>query len=208
MLASEVAKRLLEIDAVMLSPLQPFLWTSGIKSPIYCDNRKVLSYVEQRNFIKDALVEKSKTKFGDFDMVAGVATAGIPHGALVADALGLPYVYVRSRSKVHGLRNLIEGHLNGGEKVLVVEDLFSTGGSAVKVVEALQERGCEVVGTIAIFTYGFNKVNDAFRKVNCPFTALSNYDALLEEALKMNYIREEDMDTLKQWRKSPETWEG
>ncbi len=206
MLAAEVAKKLLEIDAVMLSPLQPFLWTSGIKSPIYCDNRKVLSYVEQRNFIKNALVQQSKAEFEDFDIVAGVATAGIPHGALVADALGLPYVYVRSRSKIHGLRNLIEGEIKGTEKVLVVEDLFSTGGSAVKVVEALKERGCEVIGTIAIFNYGFPKVKAAFDKVNCPFTSLSNYDVLIEEALKMKYVRPEDMDTLKQWRENPESW--
>ncbi|MGB0861670.1 MAG: orotate phosphoribosyltransferase [Saprospiraceae bacterium] len=204
--AAEVAKQLLEVEAVLLSPLQPFLWTSGIQSPIYCDNRKVLSYPKARTIVKDALAAEAKAAFGDFDMVAGVATAGIPHGALVADALGLPYVYVRSRSKVHGLKNLVEGHLVGNEKVLVVEDLISTGGSAIRVVEALRERGCEVAGTIAIFNYGFEKAKLAFEKANCPYTTLSNYHVLLEEALKMKYIREEDMDILKKWRENPEAW--
>jgi orotate phosphoribosyltransferase len=204
--AAEVAKQLLEVEAVLLSPSQPFLWTSGIQSPIYCDNRKVLSYPKARTIIKDALAAHAKETFAEFDMVAGVATAGIPHGALVADALGLPYVYVRSRSKVHGLKNLVEGHLVGTEKVLVVEDLISTGGSAIRVVEALRERGCEVVGTIAIFNYGFEKAKKAFEKANCPYTTLSNYHVLLEEALKMKYVREEDMDILKKWRENPEAW--
>ena len=204
--AAEVAKQLLEIEAVLLSPLQPFLWTSGIQSPIYCDNRKALSYPEARNVIKKALVAQATEVFGEFNLVAGVATAGIPWGALIADALNIPYVYVRSRSKVHGLKNLVEGHLNGDENVLVVEDLISTGGSAIKVVESLREQGCEVVGTIAIFNYGFEKAKKAFEKANCKYTTLSNYSVLVEEALKMKYVREEDMAILKRWRNNPEDW--
>ncbi len=205
-IAANVAKHLLEVEAVMLNPMQPFLWTSGIQSPIYCDNRKVLSYVDARNYVKKALVEKVKATFGEFDMVAGVATAGIPHGALVADEMAKPYVYVRSSSKGHGLRNLIEGDLKGTERVLVVEDLISTGGSAIKAVDALRERGCEVVGVIAIFDYGFQKAKDAFKTANCDYTTLSDYFALLEQALKMEYILEEDVETLKKWRENPESW--
>lgn len=204
--AREIANQLLEIEAVLLSPTQPFLWTSGIKSPIYCDNRKVLSYPATREIVKKALVEKAKVAFEEFDVVAGVATAGIAHGALIADAMGLPYIYIRSQSKGHGLQNLIEGHINGGEKVLVVEDLISTGKSSIKAVEAVREAGCDVIGVISIFNYGFDKAVEAFDKAACPFYSLSNYEVLIEEALMKNYIREEDLEALKKWRQNPSEW--
>lgn len=205
--AQTVAQKLLEIEAVMLNVAQPFTWTSGIKSPIYCDNRRVLSYPEARNLVKESLATVAQAAFAEFDMVAGVATAGVPHGALVADILGLPYIYVRDKSKGHGLRNLIEGHVKGGERVLVVEDLISTGGSSIKAVEAIRERGCEVVGVVAIFDYGFDKSRDAFAAADCPYATLSNYHVLIEEAVAMNYVQASDVATLQEWRKAPEAWQ-
>lgn len=205
-IAATVAQHLLEVKAVTLSPTQPFLWTSGIESPIYCDNRKVLSYVEPRNFIKQALATKATEVFEAFDVVAGVATAGIPHGAYVADLLALPYVYVRNRSKAHGLRNLIEGDIKGMERVLVVEDLISTGGSAIRAVDSLREYGCTVVGVISIFNYGFDKAKRAFERADCPYYSLCDYSILIEEALKMSYVQEEHLEILKRWRENPEDW--
>ena len=204
--AAIIASELLEVEAVLLSPLQPFLWASGLKSPIYCDNRKVLSYPKSRTIVKNALVEKAKSEFGEFDMIAGVATAGIPHGALMADAMEKPFIYVRSKSKGHGLNNLIEGHLVGNERVLVVEDLISTGKSSMRAIESLKERGCEVVGCISIFNYGFDKAVQTFAKGDCPFYSLSNYDALIVQALEKKYILESDMEKLKRWRENPEDW--
>lgn len=206
-IAATVARKLLEIEAIQLNPEQPFTWASGILSPIYCDNRKSLSYPEVRNFIKNSLAEKA-AEFGEFDVVAGVATAGIPHGAYVADVLQKPFIYVRSKAKGHGMQNLIEGEIPEGKKVLVVEDLISTGGSSVKAVNALKAVGAEVVGTIAIFTYGFEKAKTTFEAANCPFTTLSNYEVLLEEALKMEYITNELLDTLKAWKNAPSEWKG
>lgn len=205
--SAAVARKLLTIKAIQLSPEKPFTWASGIISPIYCDNRKSLSYPEVRTFIKDELA-KAAMSFGAFDVVAGVATAGIPHGALVADALGKPFIYVRSKPKGHGMQNLIEGEIPTGKKVLVVEDLISTGGSSVKAIEALKETGAVVVGAVAIFTYGFEKAIETFEAAGCPFVTLSNYDDLLNEAVEMNYISAEILATLQSWKKSPSTWKG
>jgi len=205
--SSSIARKLLEIKAIQLSPEQPFTWASGILSPIYCDNRLSLSYPEVRNLIKESLAEAAMS-FGEFDVVAGVATAGIPHGALVADALGKPFIYVRSKPKGHGMQNLIEGEIPDGKKVLVVEDLISTGGSSAKAINALKENGAIVIGAIAIFTYGFDKAVKTFKEVDCPFVTLSNYDDLLEEAVKMNYISSDILETLQSWKKSPSTWKG
>jgi orotate phosphoribosyltransferase len=202
---AEVAQRLLQIKAIKLSPQNPFTWASGILSPIYCDNRVVLSYPESRTFIKNCLVEKSKS-FAPFTMVAGVATAGIPHAALLADALGLPMCYVRDKAKGHGRQNLIEGEVRGNERVLVIEDLISTGGSSIKAVEALQNHGLTVIGTLAIFSYGFDEATEVFKAADCPLLTLSNYDALLQQAVDIEYIKNDDLELLKAWRKNPKTW--
>lgn len=200
-IAAEVAKSLLQIKAIKLSPQSPFTWASGILSPIYCDNRTVLSHPSTRDFIKSCLVEKSKD-FLPFDAVAGVATAGIPHGMLLADALHLPFVYVRSEAKSHGRKNLIEGELKGTERVLVVEDLISTGGSSLRAVENLRETGCQIAGVLAIFSYGFESAAKAFREAGCVLGTLSHYDALIDEALKSNYITDEDLRQLLSWREA------
>ena len=207
-IAQEVAEKLLQINAVKLSPQNPFTWASGIKSPIYCDNRITLYYPSVRDRIIDAFVEKS-TQFGAFDMVAGVATAGIPHGALIADRLKKPFIYIREKAKSHGRQNQIEGMPHGdteGLKVLIIEDLISTGGSSLKAVEAVREAGMQVVGVLAIFTYGFEKAVSMFREANCRFDTLSNYDILIAQAIENEYIKPEEMETLKAWRLSPETW--
>jgi len=201
LLSSEVAKKLLQINAIKLSPQNPFTWASGIQSPIYCDNRKTLSYPKVRTFIKESLAEKSKV-FGMFNMVAGVATAGIAHGALLADALDLPFAYVRSKAKGHGLQNRIEGDVRGNERILVVEDLISTGGSSLEAVHTLEALGCNVAGVLAIFTYGFDKSVQAFEENDCRLETLSNYDALLSEALDIEYITAEQVEELKNWRKN------
>lgn len=198
-IAAEVAKRLLQIKAIKLSPQTPFTWASGILSPIYCDNRIVLSHPESRNFVKAAFADCSK-KFPKFDKIAGVATAGIAHGALLADALDMPFIYVRSKAKQHGRQNQIEGELNKGERILVIEDLISTGGSSLKAIDALVAAGAEVVGIAAIFTYGFDKANNAFKDAGYQMETLSNYDILINEALKTNFIAETDVQLLKNWR--------
>jgi len=199
-IAAEVAKRLLQIKAIKLSPQTPFTWASGILSPIYCDNRIVLSHPEARNYVKTAFAECSK-KFPKFDKVAGVATAGIAHGALLADVLDMPFIYVRDKAKKHGRQNQIEGELNKGERILVIEDLISTGGSSLKAIDALVDAGAEVVGIAAIFTYGFDKAKNAFEKAGYQMETLSNYDILINEALKTNFIAESDVQLLKNWRK-------
>ncbi|MEZ5056145.1 MAG: orotate phosphoribosyltransferase [Saprospiraceae bacterium] len=204
-LAGEIADKLLQIKAIKLSPQSPFTWASGIKSPIYCDNRISLSHPSVRKIVKQGFVEKSN-EFGAFDVVAGVATAGIPHGALLADALDKPFIYVRSKAKSHGRQNLIEGELNPGSKVLVIEDLISTGGSSVTAVDAIREAGGEVVGVLAIFTYGLTKANETFSKANCKFATLSNYDTLLEKAIETGYLNQDDFEQLKNWKKDPEHW--
>lgn len=201
-----LAEKLLKISAINLQPQSPFVWASGWNSPIYTDNRKTLSYPEIRSFIKIELSRVILEQFGDADVVAGVATGAIAQGALVAEALGLPYVYVRSTPKDHGLENLIEGNLNPGKKVVVVEDLISTGGSSLKAVEAVRAAGCEVVGMVAMFTYGFPVAEENFRKADVKLVTLSNYNAMLETALDTNYIKESDIETLKEWRKDPANW--
>lgn len=198
-IAQEIARYLLQINAIKLSPQSPFTWASGIQSPIYCDNRIVLSYPDIRNFVKQSFVETAR-QFSDVDMIAGVATAGIPHGMLLADALGLPFVYVRSKAKGHGRQNLIEGQLKPDAKVLVVEDLISTGGSCLKAVEALRQEGVEVRGVLAIFSYGFDAARRAFEAADCPFQTLSNYEVLIEEAVQMGYVEGADVELLKRWR--------
>ena len=204
-LQQEVAAKLLQIKAIKLSPQEPFTWASGILSPIYCDNRIALSYPEARQLIIDGFVKES-AMYQDFDMIAGVATAGIAHGALLADRLNLPFAYVRSKAKQHGRQNQIEGYLPDGAKVLVIEDLISTGGSSLLAVEALREAGAKVKGVMAIFSYQFASAEEAFQKVNCPFSTLSNYSALLEAAVSSNYISSSDLSLLKKWRSAPKEW--
>ncbi|MBT8231239.1 MAG: orotate phosphoribosyltransferase [Saprospiraceae bacterium] len=204
-IASQIANKLLEIKAIKLQPKNPFTWASGLKSPIYCDNRILLSYPEIRNIVKNALVEKVRV-FKPFDVVAGVATAGIAHGALLADALDLPFVYVRSKPKGHGMQNLIEGKLPPASKVLVIEDLISTGKSSIAACDALTEAGAEVVGVLAIFSYGLDKASSAFTKSGIPLETLSNYRNLLSEALHINYISEDEKSILETWNKDPQAW--
>lgn len=201
----EVAKKLLQIKAIKLSPQKPFTWASGWKSPIYCDNRTVLSHPEVRTFIIDQFVALADA-FEPFDAIAGVATAGIPHGTLLADRLGLPFAYVRSKAKAHGRQNQIEGQVHPNQRILVIEDLISTGGSSMQAVEALREAGTIVVGVAAIFSYGFDTAEQTFAQANCPYKTLSNYDILLAEAMDQNYISNLEKEALANWRKSPATW--
>ena len=201
-----LAEKLLKISAIKLQPDNPFVWASGWNSPIYTDNRKTLSYPDIRSFIKVELCRLIMEEFGEADAVAGVATGAIAQGALVADTLGLPYVYVRATPKNHGLENLIEGNLKPGQKVVVIEDLISTGGSSLKAVEAIRAAGCEVVGMAAIFTYEFPLAVENFRQAGVTLRTLSNYSSMLEAALATNYIKAEDIETLKEWRKDPANW--
>lgn len=204
--AREVAEYLLEIKAVVLNPAEPFTWASGLKSPIYCDNRKTLSYPKVRSFLKTAFADIIAEEFKGVDAIAGVATAGIPHGALVADVLNLPFIYVRDKPKAHGLTNQIEGKLEKGQKVVVIEDLISTGGSSLKAVDAIREAGGEVLGLGAIFTYGFDKGTKAFEAANCKYFTLSDYPTLLETAIKNDYVQAADKQTLTDWYQNPEAW--
>lgn len=201
-----LAEKLLKVSAIKLQPGNPFVWASGWNSPIYTDNRVTLSYPEVRSFIKVELCRLILEHFPEATAVAGVATGAIAQGALVADTLGLPYVYVRSSPKDHGLENLIEGNLTPGQKVVVVEDLISTGGSSLKAVAAIRNFGCEVVGMVAMFSYGFPVAQKAFKEAGVELVTLSNYNAMLEAALATNYIRKEDIETLREWRKDPSVW--
>lgn len=205
-IAKKTAEYLLQIKAIKLQPSNPFTWASGWKSPIYCDNRMTLSFPAVRTFIRDAFAGKVRQLYPDAEVIAGVATGAIAHGALVADRLGLPFIYVRSGAKDHGLGNQIEGHFEKGQKVVVIEDLISTGGSSLGAVKALREAGCLVSGMIAIFTYGFSKATDAFVSEKCSLDTLSNYNVLVEMAAASGYISEDDVDTLKEWRKDPSAW--
>ncbi|MDW8274203.1 MAG: orotate phosphoribosyltransferase [Chitinophagales bacterium] len=204
--ARELAEYLLEIKAVKLSPKQPFTWTSGLKSPIYCDNRKTLSYPEIRNFIKKNFSTVVRKFFANAGYIAGVATAGIPHGALLADELHLPFVYVRDKAKAHGLENRIEGEITSHAKVVVVEDLISTAGSSIKAIEALREAEAEVIGLVAIFTYGFKNATEALTQVNCPFFVLCDYKNLIEVALQKEYVTADQEQMLMSWYENPEAW--
>jgi orotate phosphoribosyltransferase len=201
-----IAEKLLQINAIKLNPANPFTWASGWKSPIYCDNRKILSFPEVRDIVRDSFVSLYKEKFGNADVIAGVATGAIAHGVLVAEALNLPFIYIRSSSKSHGLENLIEGVLEAGQKVVVIEDLISTGGSSIKAVEAIRERNANVLGMMAIFSYGFDHAVKNFEKANCELFTLTNYTRLLDIAIKTNYISENQLDSLNSWRQKPEIW--
>jgi orotate phosphoribosyltransferase len=202
----QIAAHLLNIEAIRLRPDQPFKWSSGWNSPIYCDNRLSLSYPEVRTYIKNALADAIRTTFPAAELIAGVATAGIAQGALVADVLHLPYAYVRPEPKKHGMGNQIEGRILAGQKVVVLEDLISTGGSSLKVVDVLREAGAEVLGMAAIFTYGFALADENFQQRNVELLCLSNYDSLIQEALKLDYVTENQLETLSQWRKGPGSW--
>ena len=206
LIEKNIAERLLKIKAVKLQPNNPFVWASGWKSPIYCDNRKTLSYPAIRTYIKNALVRTIMDLYPEAEVIAGVATGAIAQGALVADELGLPFIYVRSSPKDHGLENLIEGDLRPKQKVVVIEDLISTGGSSLKAVEAIRKDGSEVLGMVAIFTYGFAAAEEKCKSAKVKLSALSNYDAVLTEALATSYIQEKDMETLREWRKNPSAW--
>ncbi len=205
-ISKTTAEFLLQIKAIKLQPSNPFTWASGWKSPIYCDNRKTLSFPEVRSFIRDSFAVKVKELYPGAELIAGVATGAIAHGALAADKLGLPFVYVRSGAKEHGLGNQIEGYFEAGQKVVVIEDLISTGGSSLNAVKALREAGCEVLGMVAIFTYEFKKASDAFEAENCALNTLSSYTVLIDTAVKSGYIGQAEVETLKKWRVDPSVW--
>lgn len=204
--AATIAAKLLEIQAIRLQPEKPFTWASGWKSPIYCDNRLSLSYPAVRSLIKDNLVKAIQENFSGVEAIAGVATAGIPQGALLADALGLPFVYVRSKPKGHGMENMIEGKVTAGQKVVVVEDLVSTGGSSLKAAKDLLNAGFEVMGMVAIFTYGFDVAVENFKEAGIELICLSDYSAMLPQALANDYIDDETLASLVEWRRDPSTW--
>jgi len=204
--ARKIAELLLQIKAIKLQPNAPFTWASGWKSPIYCDNRISLSYPHIRTFIRQALVRKIEEVYGTPEMIAGVATAAIAQGALVAEAMGLPFVYVRSSAKDHGRENLIEGELKPHQSAVVIEDLISTGGSSIKAVKALRDAECKVKGMISIFSYGFNLAEENFKAAKCKVVSLCNYNDLIQVAVEYDYISSADLAALKKWRESPETW--
>ena len=201
-----LATHLLQIKAVKLSPKQPFTWASGLHSPIYCDNRVTLSYPMVRTFIRQQFVERLMTHFGKPDVIAGVATGGIAQGALVAQELGLPFVYVRSEKKSHGMQNQIEGVIESGQSVIVIEDLVSTGKSSLLAVDALREVGANVKGMLAIFTYQMDLAKKNFEEKNCELVTLSNYETLIHKAVEEKYVTEEDVQSLKEWRKDQQAW--
>ncbi|MED1202136.1 orotate phosphoribosyltransferase [Heyndrickxia acidicola] len=202
----KIAEKLLEIEAVFLSPKTPFTWSSGLKSPIYCDNRLTLSYPEIRKEIAKGLTSLINEQFPEADLIAGTATAGIPHAAWVSDQMNLPMCYVRSKAKAHGKGNQVEGKVESGQKVVVVEDLISTGGSVITCVNALREAGCEVLGVVSIFTYGLNKGKELLKKSDIHAVSLTNYSILIETALEKKLIEESDMGVLKAWVENPEEW--
>ncbi len=205
-IAKKTAGYLLQIKAIKLQPSNPFTWASGWLSPIYCDNRKTLSFPEVRSYIRDSFAETVKRYYPEAELVAGVATGAIAHGVLAAEKLGLPFIYVRSEAKEHGLGNQIEGFYEAGQKVVVIEDLISTGGSSLNAVRALRDAGCEVLGMAAIFTYEFKKASDGFAAVNCELHTLSNYSTLIEAAAESGYITQQDIETLRVWRTDPAGW--
>ncbi len=207
-IALKIASDLLSIGAIKLNKETPFTWASGWKSPIYCDNRLSLSFPEIRTFIRQSLAEVVRSKYPEAEAIAGVATAGIPQGALIADELGLPFIYVRSKPKGHGMTNLIEGKVTEGQKVVVVEDLVSTGGSSLKAAADLKAANIEVLGMLAIFTYGFPVAAENFKNANIELHCLSNYSVMLEKALEMDYIHPGDVSSLEEWRKDPASWNG
>jgi len=204
--AAKVAENLLQIKAIKLNNNKPFTWASGLKSPIYCDNRIALSYPKIRTYIRQQIVEAIEENFGKADVIAGVATAGIPQAALVAAAMGLPLVYVRSSEKKHGMTNKIEGVINEGQSVIVIEDLISTGKSSLNAVDALRDAGANVKGMVAIFTYGLKKATENFKEKNCKLVTISDYENLVNLATENNYISNKDLNSLMDWRKDPQAW--
>ena len=206
LLKKEFASKLMKVKAIKLQPENPFTWASGWKSPFYCDNRKTLSYPDLRNYVKLELVHAVLENFPEAEAVAGVATGAIAQGALVADELNLPFVYVRSKPKDHGLENLIEGELKPGMKVVVVEDLISTGGSSLKAVEAIRKDCCEVVGMVASYSYGFDVAKKAFEEAGVKLITLTDYDHVVEQAKETGYIKPEHVEVLNEWRKDPANW--
>lgn len=204
--ALKVAEFLLQIKAVKLQPNNPFQWSSGWNSPIYCDNRKVLSYPKVRTYVRQAFVKAITEQYGTPDMIAGVATGGIAIGALIAEEMGLPFIYVRSSAKAHGMQNQIEGAYEKGQNVVVIEDLISTGGSSIKAIHALRDGGLKIKGLAAIFTYGFDVAIKNFEEAACDFITLSNYDLLIEQAIADNYVTAGDADSLAKWKVNPENW--
>ncbi|MFZ4861428.1 orotate phosphoribosyltransferase [Sphingobacterium sp. Mn56C] len=202
----KVAESLLQIKAIKLQPKNPFTWASGWKSPIYCDNRITLSHPSIRTYIRQKLSQLIQEEFGSVDMISGVATAGIPQGVLVAQDLGLPFTYVRSSAKGHGRQNLIEGEVVSGQRVVVIEDLVSTGKSSLQAVKALREAGCNVVGLVSIFTYGLDEATQNFTEAKCTFHSLCNYNALIKVAVEKSYVLEADVELLEQWRVNPANW--
>ena len=205
-LEKNIAQLLLQIKAIKLQPANPFTWASGWKSPIYCDNRKTLSYPKVRNEIRDAFVTLIKEKYGTPDVIAGVATGAIAIGVLVAEAMGLPFIYVRPKPKEHGLGNMIEGEISEGKKVVVIEDLISTGKSSLNAVEALNKANVEVLGMVAIFTYGFKLAEQNFTEAQVKLHTLSNYGRLVQKALEIGYVEESELEILEQWRIDPGNW--
>ncbi|MDR0295855.1 MAG: orotate phosphoribosyltransferase [Prevotellaceae bacterium] len=201
-----IARQLLEISAVRLNVEQPFIWTSGWCSPIYCDNRKILSYPKARKLIYESLTQLISQHFPDVEVIAGIATGAIAHGALAAEHMGKPFIYVRALAKSHGLGNIIEGELKAGVRVVVIEDLVSTGGSSLRAVEALRRAGAEVLGMVAIFSYNFISTRRSFENAGCELYTLTNYLTLIEEARQCNYIKDSDMGTLERWREAPTQW--
>ena len=204
--AKKTAEFLLQIKAIKLQPNNPFTWASGWNSPIYCDNRITLSHHATRTYIREQLAHAVTESFGKPDVIAGVATGAIPHGILVAQELALPFVYVRPEPKTHGRKNQIEGHIENGQTVVVIEDLISTGGSSLKAVKALKEEGCYVKGMAAIFTYDFDLSVENFKNAKCDLVTLSNYDNLIEQAVDTGYVSNKEVNTLKKWRIAPEKW--
>lgn len=203
-LRKTIASNLLQIKAVELNTAKPFTWASGIKSPIYCDNRKILSYPEIRNQTKQAFVEIIRDKYSDVELIAGVATGGIALGVLVAQQLNLPFAYVRSSAKNHGLENLVEGVVKENQKIVVIEDLISTGGSSLVAVNALKQKKCNVLGLIAVFSYGFSKASENFDKNDCEFCTLTDFNTLINCALETKYISEVQLKIIKDWKQNPE----
>ena len=205
-IGKQLAKSLLQINAIILQPGNPFTWASGWRSPIYCDNRKILSFPKSRTYIRQSLVKMISKHYGSANVIAGVATGAIAHGALVAEEMGLPFIYVRSAKKEHGKQNRVEGAYNSGQSVIVIEDLISSGKSSLEAVKVLRKEGLNVKGLISIFTYGFDTAAKNFKKANCEFISLCNYSTLLQVAVKQDYIKQSDLEVLEKWRKNPSKW--
>ena len=205
-IAKQIAKSLLQINAIILQPEKPFVWASKWNSPIYCDNRKTLSYPEIRTFVRTSLASAVKNHYMGANLIAGVATAGIPHGTLVAEELGLPFIYVRSKAKKHGKQNQIEGYFEKGQSVILIEDLISSGKSSLEAVSSLRKSGLKVKGLVSIFNYGFEEAKQNFKSAKCDYISLCDYENLLPQALKTNYITKTELPILLKWRENPSKW--